>query len=105
MTWLKVSMGVFLVLGLLAIGLVASDQAYAGSETATLGVTMQVKGMTCGDCATKVQASLLEVPGVKSADVSLEKNEAKVEYEKEKVTLEQLVAAVKKAGYEAHSKE
>ena len=90
MKWIKVSIGAAFLAAFLVGGLVVSDQAYAGSETATLGVTMQVNGMSCMACPTKVQASLLGVPGVTSAEVSLSENQAKVEYDQEKVTLEQL---------------
>ncbi|MBI2876949.1 MAG: heavy-metal-associated domain-containing protein [Candidatus Tectomicrobia bacterium] len=102
--WVQVSMGVALLWALLLSGLVASSPAYASTDTATLGVTMQVKGMTCSGCAQKVQASLLKVPGVKSAEVDLKKNEAKVQYETQKVKTEQLIAAVKGAGFEAQLK-
>ncbi|HEV8374692.1 MAG TPA: heavy metal-associated domain-containing protein, partial [Candidatus Polarisedimenticolia bacterium] len=46
-----------------------------------------------------VKAALEGVPGVTKADVSLEKNEASVTYEKDKTTPEALVKAVEKAGF------
>lgn len=101
---LKVFMGAAFLFVFLMGGLAVSNPTFAGTDTATLGVTMQVNGMTCIDCAQKVEAGLLKVPGVKAAEVSLDKNEAKVEFENEKVTTEQLIAAVKGAGFDAHLK-
>lgn len=70
-------------------------------EKEALNVTMKVGGMTCAGCTSKVQSALLKVRGVKSAEVSLEKNQAVVTYEKGRVTVKQLVEAVEKAGFEA----
>ena len=101
---LKVFMGAAFLFAFLMGGLVSSNSAYAGTDTATLGVTLQVNGMSCADCVHKVEAGLLKVSGVKTAKVSLEKNEAQVEYNDKKVTPDQLLAAVKGAGFEAHLK-
>lgn len=88
-------------LTLLAFGLVAAG-AYAGEEAkASLDVKISVRGMTCAGCASGVKAALEKVPGVTKAEVSLEKNEASVTYEKGKTTPEALVKAVEKAGYKA----
>jgi len=87
------------LLGLAALfggGLPAGDEA-----TATLDVKLSVRGMTCGGCVNAVKAALERVPGVTKADVSLEKNEAVVTYEKGKATPEDLIKAVEKAGFKA----
>ncbi|HEV8337098.1 MAG TPA: heavy metal-associated domain-containing protein [Candidatus Polarisedimenticolia bacterium] len=85
----------------LAFGLLAAG-VYAGEEAkANLDVKISVRGMTCSGCANGVKAALEKVPGVTKAEVSLEKNEAQVTYEKGKTTPEALVKAVEKAGYKA----
>ena len=84
-----------LALAALTVGIVM-----AGNETTTaLDVKLSVRGMTCADCTGKVKAALEGVPGVTKAEVSLEKNEAAVTYEKGKTTPEALVKAVQKAGF------
>ena len=50
-----------------------------------------------------MQSALIKVPGVKKADVSLP-DKAVVTVEKGKVKTDQLIAAVKKAGYGAKEK-
>ncbi|HEU5181470.1 MAG TPA: heavy metal-associated domain-containing protein [Candidatus Polarisedimenticolia bacterium] len=85
------------MLGLL---LATAAPLLAGEEaTADLNVKLSVRGMTCDGCAKGVKAALEKTPGVKSAEVNLEKNEAAVIYEKGKTTPEALVKAVEKAGY------
>ncbi len=80
--------------------LAAPFLALAG-EKATLTVPMKVEGMVCADCVAKVKGALMKVEGVKSAKVSLEKNEAVVEYDAVKTNPKALAEAVKKAGYKA----
>src|SRR5215470_20090782 len=72
--------------------------------TASLDVKLSVNGMTCANCAGKVQAALEKVPGVTKAQVILEKNEADVSYDKGKTTPEALVKAVEKVGYKCSLK-
>lgn len=59
-----------------------------------------IKGMTCEHCAMHVTAALEGLSGVKSAKVSLKKNEALVKFDAEVTPVEEMAAAVKEAGYE-----
>ena len=61
--------------------------------------TLNIKGMTCDHCVMHVTSALESVSGVKSAKVSLKKNEAVVKFD-ETATVEAMAAAVKEAGYE-----
>ena len=60
--------------------------------------TLKVSGMTCNHCVTAVTKALGSVPGVESADVSLEKAQAVIQGSAQP---EALIAAVKEEGYEA----
>lgn len=59
-----------------------------------------IKGMTCDHCAMHVTSVLEGLAGVKSAKVSLKKNEALVKFDAATTPVEDLAAAVKEAGYE-----
>jgi Cu+-exporting ATPase len=61
---------------------------------------LQVDGMSCGKCAERVAKGLTALPGV-SAEVSHEAGTARVQHPEE-IPVEELVAAVRNAGYEAH---
>ena len=63
-------------------------------------VELAIEGMHCGACASRVRTALEEVAGVRSAEVSLEDGEARVEAE-EGTPSDALVAAVERAGYGA----
>ncbi len=65
-------------------------------QTVTLGIT----GMTCGGCVRSVSNVLKAQDGVAKAEVSLEKNNAVVEYDPGKVQIEQLRRSVVEAGFE-----
>jgi len=60
---------------------------------------LKVEGMSCGHCVKAVTGALEELPGVTSAQVSLEGKTATVEHSGE-VSLDQMKAAIEEAGYE-----
>ena len=60
---------------------------------------MNVTGMTCGGCTSKVSQALKAVAGVGDVDVSLTEGEATVQYDEHLTSPDQLKSAVKGAGY------
>jgi len=63
-------------------------------------VTLGISGMTCGGCVRSVTNVLKALDGVAKAEVSLEKNNAVVDYDPGKVGVEQLRRSVVEAGFE-----
>jgi copper chaperone len=63
-------------------------------------VTLGISGMTCGGCVRSVSNVLKALDGVAKAEVSLEKNNAVVDYDPGKVGIEQLKHSVEEAGFE-----
>jgi len=64
------------------------------------GFELQVEGMTCASCVSRVEKALRKVPGVVSATVNLATERATVQASKD-VAASVLEAAVAKAGYTA----
>lgn len=64
-------------------------------------VTLRVEGMTCGGCVLGVRKVLTKLDGVSKAEVSYEDQRAVVTYDPAKVTVEQMIAAIKTLGYKA----
>jgi copper chaperone len=64
-------------------------------------VIMKVGGMTCEGCASSVTRVLQAVRGVRAVDVSLERAQAKVDFDPSLASREELRAAVDDAGYDA----
>lgn len=64
-------------------------------------VKLNIIGMTCAACATRIEKGLNKVDGVTNAAVNLATEKASVEFIPGKTNVDQLIAAVKKAGYDA----
>ena len=60
---------------------------------------LEIDGMTCGGCVASVTRVLSGVPGVASAQVSLEKAQAVVEHDPTTASIPALRAAVEAAGF------
>jgi Cu+-exporting ATPase len=75
----------------------------AATPAATSGITeLEIGGMTCAACALRVEKALAKVPGVARASVNLATETATVHPQSTaSADAEALIAAVRKAGYEA----
>ncbi len=60
---------------------------------------LNVTGMTCGGCSSKVTRALKAVPGVGEVKVLLPSGEASVQYDERLTSPAKLESAVKGAGY------
>jgi Cu+-exporting ATPase len=72
----------------------------AGYEIPTEQIALSISGMTCASCVGRVEKALQKVPGVISASVNLATEKAQVEVSAG-VSVDALLAAVDKAGYQA----
>ncbi|MDQ7978492.1 heavy metal translocating P-type ATPase [Paraburkholderia sp. SARCC-3016] len=77
----------------------ATPATAAASHTAP-ATELEIQGMTCASCAMRVEKALAKVPGVASASVNLATEKATVQLNGGS-TIDQLIAAVEKAGYHA----
>lgn len=71
----------------------------AGYEVPAASVELVVEGMNCASCVGSIEKALLAVPGVTEATVNLASERASV---RGVANVEELVAAIGKAGYQAH---
>lgn len=58
-----------------------------------------IKGMHCSGCADRVSTVLNELQGVRSAEVSLDEEQAVVEFDSNKTGFDRMKEAIEKAGY------
>ena len=63
--------------------------------------TIKIGGMSCDGCVKSITRALQAVPGVSKAEVSLERAEATIAFDPEKVAKPALVEAVEDAGFTA----
>lgn len=62
--------------------------------------TYNVYGMACAMCASAVKVALSQIPGVESAEIHLPEKQVTITYDDGTVSLRQLQAVVKGAGYD-----
>ena len=72
----------------------ASADQFQKADTATLAVW----GMGCENCVTRVRNSLLSLEGVYGVDVFLNMALAEVRYDSKKISTNELLDAVSRAG-------
>jgi Cu+-exporting ATPase len=72
----------------------------AGYGVVTAQETLPILGMTCASCVSRVERALRKPPGVLKADVNLATEKATVTYIPGQASRDDLVAAVKAAGYD-----
>lgn len=87
--------------GIVRVASAAPAPLATAQERTTKTVTLKVVGMTCGGCVLGTRKVLTRLPGVSKADVSYEKGTAVVTYDPAKVTVAQMIAAIKTLNYTA----
>jgi len=63
--------------------------------------TFKIPDMTCSNCAMKIESLEDDLDGVKRVDASYHKLQMVIEYDETRLTEEQIIAALKKKGYQA----
>lgn len=61
---------------------------------------LKIAGMHCNSCVMNIEFDLEDL-GVKSAKASLTKQECEVEFDEEKLELDQVIKQIEKTGYQA----
>ena len=84
-----------------AAGYTATELDAPVAKTIAGRVTLGLIGMTCSSCAGVIEKTLSKVPGVTSATVNLANNSGTVEFDPSVVGIDELIKAVKGAGYDA----
>lgn len=62
-------------------------------------LTLHIEGMSCGHCLHAVQQALTRLPGVERPSVRM--GRAEVEYDEDRISEGEIIAAVSAAGYRA----
>lgn len=63
--------------------------------------SLDIGGMTCASCVSRVEKALGKIPGVEAATVNLATEQARVRIKRGSSNLAEIIALVKKTGYEA----
>lgn len=65
-------------------------------------VKLNIEGMHCTGCSTRLEKVLNNVDGVEIAKVSLEEKKADIKYDETQVSEKELIEAVEDAGFKAN---
>ncbi|WP_028558892.1 heavy metal translocating P-type ATPase [Paenibacillus pinihumi] len=67
-------------------------------------VDLQIGGMTCAACATRIEKGLNRLPGIQTASVNLALETAHVEYDSSEASVADIIRKVEQIGYKASLK-
>jgi|GEM_PF-1803 len=70
-------------------------------EPATYTVELELEGMTCASCVTRIERKVKKVEGVDSANVNLATERGTFTFEPAKTNLNEIIGAIEAAGYKA----
>ena len=65
---------------------------------------LKIEGMHCTSCAMSIDFDLEDLEGVQKSQTSYPKQETEVEFDEEKIKLDQILLTVQKTGYKAEEK-
>lgn len=65
---------------------------------------LSIVGMHCSSCAMSIDMDLEDLDGIKEARTSYAKQESEVEFDHDKLNIQEVIAAIKKTGYTAQIK-
>ena len=65
-------------------------------------VKLNIEGMHCTGCSTRLEKVLNNVDGVEGAKVSLEEKKADIKYDETQVNEKELIEVVEDAGFKAN---
>lgn len=70
----------------------------------TKNLKLKIIGMHCTSCTMNIDGDLEDIEGIRSAKTSYARQECEVEFEEKSVDVEQIIAQIKKTGYQAELK-
>lgn len=62
-------------------------------------IELKIEGMHCNGCSTRLQKILNKTEGIESAEVNLEEKNAKIQYNEERITIDNIKEVIEDAGF------
>lgn len=85
-----------------ACGERAPETSDAAPAEGVKTVSVAVEGVNCGSCTEKIRAALKKLDGIKAVRAGENKGLIVVDYVADKVTAEEIVKAIRAAGFKSH---
>jgi len=64
-------------------------------------VTLKLSGLHCTSCATNIDLTLEDTPGISSSDTNYQKSEAKITFDPAKTNLDSIRKIITDLGYQS----
>lgn len=64
-------------------------------------IKLTIEGMHCTSCSMNIDFDLEDLEGIKSAKTNYAKEESEIEYQEEKIDIEEILTTIEKTGYKA----
>lgn len=61
----------------------------------------KIDGMHCTSCSMNIDFDLEDLEGIKKAKTNYAKQESEIEFDKDKIKVQQIIETIKKTGYSA----
>lgn len=65
---------------------------------------LKIDGMHCNSCSMSIDFDLEDTEGIKSSKTSYASQECEVEFDEEKLSIQQIIEVIQKTGYQAQIK-
>ncbi|MGB7518382.1 MAG: heavy metal translocating P-type ATPase [Spirulinaceae cyanobacterium] len=66
-------------------------------------INLKLRGMSCASCASSIESAISNVPGVAQCNVNFGAEQAAIEYNPKRTSIENIQEAVEEAGYSSYS--
>ena len=63
-------------------------------------ITLTINGMKCTGCSQRVERALKNTDGIKDASVDLDSRKAKISYNKDEISVQQICETITDVGFE-----
>ena len=73
------------------------------TTTKTEKINLKLRGMSCASCASSVEEAISNVPGVESCNVNFGAEQAAIQYNPRRTSIQDIQDAVEEAGYSSYS--
>ncbi len=64
-------------------------------------INLNIEGMHCSSCAMNIDFDLEDLEGIKTAKTNYAKQKCEVEFDENKISIEEILKQVKQTGYKA----
>ena len=70
-----------------------------GMSITMKNIILKINGMKCTGCSQRVERALKNTDGIKDASVDLDSREAKISYNKDEISVEQICETITEVGF------